>query len=354
MYDILKLYYIIWAGEYMDEFEELTEAEIQRNREIRRRKIAARERRRRKRRKEAIIRCSILLLIVILLIVGIVKMIFGIWKHFHKDKKSDKVTEQMTEEYTEEATTEAVVAQIDEAISAKEIPADREAALELLKAQGEADPEIKSIYENAAVYPDYILQNLAINPEMKQYAADYPAKISTVFDGNFTIELEDPTTVPLFLQYDERWGYADYGKSVIAITGCGPTCLSMAYTYLMQDGSMNPIKVADYSTEHGYMAESGDTSWSLMTDGARGLSLTSEELSLSEENMITALESGNLIICSMTPGDFTRNGHFVLIREYKEGLFYINDPNSEARSQVGWDYNRLSTQIANIWAIGKQ
>ena len=115
---------------------------------------------------------------------------------------------------------------------------------------------------------------------------------------------------------------------------------------------MNPIKVADFSVANGHLNENGDTNWTLMTDGAVALGLTSEEITLSKESILSSLENGKVVICSMSPGDFTRNGHFILIREYKDGLFYVNDPNSEARSQVGWDYNRLSEQISNMWEIG--
>lgn len=334
--------------------EELTAAELEDLRReraaARRRKLAARERRRKKRRRQAIIRCSILLLILILIITGIVKMISGIWKHFHKNKTSDKITEQMADSTTEEPTTEEIKATIDDGILAKELPADREAALSLLQAQSASDPDIKSIYDNAAVYPDKVLQCLAINSEMKQFVMDYPTKINIVFDGSFNVEVTE-NEVPLFLQFDEQWGYADYGNNIIGINGCGPTCLSMAYTYLKQDGSMNPIKVADFSVSAGYLNESGDTDWTLMTDGARTLGLISEEIALSKENMTSALEEGKVIICSMSPGDFTRDGHFILIRDYKDGLFYVNDPNSEARSNVGWDYERLSNQISNMWAL---
>lgn len=340
-------------NEYED--EELTEAELEDIRRqraaARRRKIAARERRRKKRIRQAIIRCSILLLIVILLITGIIKMISGIWKHFHKDKAPGKTTEQMTDSTTEAATTEEVKAEIDEAIVAKEVPADREAALALLQAQGETDPEIKGIYDNAAVYSDKILQCLAVNSELKQFVIDYPAKISIVFDGNFNVDVPEDE-VPLFLQFDEKWGYADYGNNIIGINGCGPTCLSMAYTYLKKDGTMNPIKVADFSAANGHLNENGDTNWTLMTDGAKALGLTSEEIPLSKDTILSSLENGKVVICSMSPGDFTRNGHFILIREYKDGLFYVNDPNSEARSQVGWDYERLSGQISNMWELG--
>lgn len=342
-------------GQYDEsEEEELTEEELEQLRRrkaaARRRKIAAREERRRKRRRQAIIRCSILLLIVILIIVGLVKMVSGIWNHFHQDKKSDKITEQLKADDTEEPTTEQIKADIDEAILAQDLPADRESALEILKKQAETDPEIQGICDNAAVYPDNILMNLAVNSEMKQFAIDYPAKINITFDGDFTMDVTGDT-VPLYLQFDEQWGYADYANNIVGLSGCGPTCLSMAYTYLKQDGSMNPIKIADFATEKGYIDESGNTSWTLMTEGASELGLGSEELTASKDAMTTALENGSVIICSMSSGDFTKSGHFIVIREYKDGLFYVNDPNSEARSQVGWDYERLESQIANMWAI---
>lgn len=337
-----------------DEYEALTPEEIEQERRrraaARRRKLAAREARRKKRRREAIIRCSILLLIVILLIIGIVKMISGIWNHFHdKPKKSSKVTEEMHPS-TEETTQAPIVADIDEAILAKELPSDREAAIELLKIQAATDPELQTLMDNVAVYPDYILLNLAVNSEMKQFAIDYPAKINVLFDGDFNVDYSSDT-VPLFLQFDEEWGYADYGQNVIGVTGAGPTCLSMAYTYLKQDGSKNPIRVADFATEMGYLDDDGDTTWALITQGAVELGLGSEELTGGEDEMITALKQGNLIICSVTPGDFTKSSHFILIKEYKDGLFYLNDPSSEARSQVGWDYARLDSQIAKMWII---
>ena len=40
-----------------------------------------------------------------------------------------------------------------------------------------------------------------------------------------------------------------------------------------------------------------------------------------------------------------------MIKDYKDGLFYVNDPTSQARSDVGWDFKRLSDQITNMWAL---
>lgn len=336
--------------EHYDE-NNLTEAELadirRQKAAARRKKLAARERRRRERRKQAIIRCSILLGIVILLIVGLVMLISGIWKHFAEKKKERELSEYYA---TSEITTEEPVADIDPEITAKALPADRDAALAILQKQAEDDSTMQSICDSAAAIPDILLQHLAVNAEMKDFTLSYPAMINIVFDGEFEVEPEG-NDVPLYLQFDKRWGYADYSEDIIGLRGAGPTALSMAYTYLKQDGSKNPIKVADYATEKGYLDESGKTHWTLMTEGAEDLGLKSTEIDINKEDMIEALDDGQVLICKVSDGDFTTEEHFIVIRDYRDGFFYINDPMSTARSEVGWDFKRLRGQIDKICTL---
>lgn len=331
-----------------DDYEELTPEELEQERRrkaaARRRRLEAREQRRKKRRQEAIIRCSLLLLAVILVIFIIVKIISGIVGSI-SDKK-----EKTTEEITEQITEEEVIAEIDESIIAKDLPATREDALEMIKGFADTDSEYKDIYDNAAVFSDDLLRYAAVNPEMKRFVIDYIAKISIVFEGNFT--LTTPVEeVPLYLQFDEQWGYADYGESVIAIRGAGPVCLSMVYTYIKQEGSQNPIKVGDMAMNNGYLTEEGGTADVLFTDGAANLGLKSQEMAVDKDEMIDALANGKLLICAVNSGDFTKTTSYIVIKDYKSGLFLINDPMSEARSKVGWDFPRLSSQIAKIWVL---
>lgn len=331
-----------------DDYEELTPEELEQERRrkaaARRRRLEAREQRRKKRRQEAIIRCSLLLLAVILVIFIIVKIISGIVGSI-SDKK-----EKTTEEITEQITEEEVIAEIDESIIAKDLPATREDAMEMIKGFADTDSEYKDIYDNAAVFSDDLLRYVAVNPEMKRFVIDYIAKISIVFEGNFT--LTTPVEeVPLYLQFDEQWGYADYGESVIAIRGAGPVCLSMVYTYIKQEGSQNPIKIGDMAMNNGYLTEEGGTADVLFTDGAANLGLKSQEMAVDKDEMIDALANGKLLICAVNPGDFTKTTSYIVIKDYKSGLFLINDPMSEARSKVGWDFPRLSSQIAKIWVL---
>lgn len=332
----------------LDDLEELTPEELEQERRrkanAKRRRMEARELRLKKRRQQAIIRCSILLIIVILVIVGIVKIISGIAGS--RSKSKDKETETTTE-----APTEAeITATIDDSILAKDLPATREDALAIIQGYADSDSEYKDIYDNAAVFSDDLLRYVAVIPEMKRFVIDYIAKISIVFEGNFTLTAP-VDEVPLYLQFDEQWGYADYGDSVIAIRGAGPTCLAMAYTYIKQDGSQNPIKIGDMAMNNGYLTEDGGTADVLFTDGAANLGIKSTEFAVDKDAMVSALEEGKVIICAVNSGDFTKSSSYIVIKGYKDGLFLINDPMSEARSNVGWDFPRLSSQIAKMWIM---
>lgn len=204
------------------------------------------------------------------------------------------------------------------------------------------------ICENYDKYPKDLISAFLNNPEMEDFIAGYLDANITVQQG-FT-EAERSEDYPLLLQWDQRWGYQPYGKSIIGLSGCGPTCLSMVLVSLTKDAEKTPTWVAQFSEQHGYYVEDSGTSWSLMTEGAAQLGLLSTELSLDESVMKSALDNSRPIICTMGPGDFTTQGHFIVIYGYDENGFYVNDPNCIARSSQVWSYEKLQGQIKNMWA----
>ena len=222
-----------------------------------------------------------------------------------------------------------------------------------LENMAEESPQIKEILANLDQYPDKLLEMLAKNPETLDFVLNYPAEK----DKEHKISIEDtyvPGEIPLYIQWDSQWGYDRYGDGMIALDGCGPTCLSMVYIGLTGDTSMNPREMADYSNRNGYLTSSGATAWDLMLSGASGLGLTSGEVSLDESVIRRELEAGRPIICSMRPGDFTTTGHFIVLTGIAEdGSIIVNDPNSRLRSQQTWELNRLMKQMKNLWSFSK-
>ena len=91
-------------------------------------------------------------------------------------------------------------------------------------------------------YPRDLIALLERNPETETFVLEYPLKK----DQAVNVDLSQYSTdrVPLFLQWDQQWGYLPYGSGIAAITGCGPMCLSMAGFYLTGNADFSPDKLA--------------------------------------------------------------------------------------------------------------
>ena len=197
-------------------------------------------------------------------------------------------------------------------------------------------------------WPTEIIELLKKNPETEDFVLNYPLLKDTYQDIDLS-EYADTDEVPLFMQWDKRWGYTPYGEDMLAISGCGPTCLSMVCVHLLNDTSLNPRVIAQFSEENDFCAPGDGTKWTLISEGGVMLGLNVEEVYLDESNISQILESGNPIICAMGPGDFTSSGHYIVLTDYVDGMIKINDPNSIANSEKLWSYDEIVGQIDNLW-----
>lgn len=218
---------------------------------------------------------------------------------------------------------------------------------EKLSALALENKEIAEIYADKELYPEELLTALANNQEVIPFVKGYLSSDGTV-KGGISPE-EEAQTFPLFLQWDQRWGYAPYGGSCIGAAGCGPTCLSMVIFALTRDLSATPDALAAYSMSQGFYAKGAGTDWSFMTYAASQYGLCAKELGLDEDAMKQYLDQGHPIICAMRAGDFTTGGHFIVLYGYDENGFLVNDPNSVERSSRCWDFDTLHYQIKNLW-----
>lgn len=216
-----------------------------------------------------------------------------------------------------------------------------------LEKMAEDNEKVRTILDNADQYPEDLLELLANNEETADFVLDYPQKKDLAPAESIG---DMSGGIPLLLQWDERWGYAIYGDNMIAINGCGPTALAMVAAGLTGDAGITPDRVARYAAEQGYYEGDAGTSWALMTEGAAAFGVIGQEIGLSREQVFAELESGHPVICSMRPGDFTSTGHFIVLVGIEDGKIRVNDPNSRARSQVLWEYDRLESQINNLWS----
>ena len=202
--------------------------------------------------------------------------------------------------------------------------------------------------ENVEI-PESLIAFAEKYPETSDFVRDYPKN----YNKHHNINVKNEVTkgiIPLFIQWDERWGYESYGNNFLAVNGCGPTCLSMVFCGLTGDTSLNPLEMAKFSESQGYYISGQGTSWALMTDGAEMLCLNAKNGKVSKEYILKNLTKSTPMICSMYPGDFTYTGHFIVLTDIdSEGKIVVNDSNSIKNSNKHWDIEEILPQIRNIW-----
>lgn len=242
------------------------------------------------------------------------------------------------------------------------LPADlSDEDADALKAQA-SDSRIVYIVNNRQRYVDAfgeeratkLLQLVAQEPESLDFVAalldSYPQSSAKPYE-----EKVSKGTVPLLMQWDERWGYTEYCAGPFGSTGCCPTSLSMVYMGLTGKTDKTPADMAVLATENGYAADGEGTIGSFLTDMAPSLGLQCELFTPSSDALLTYLESGYAVIVNVGPGDFTTAGHFfVATGVASDGSIRINDPYSKTNSSVTWDADRLTNQSIAMYALKAQ
>ena len=172
-----------------------------------------------------------------------------------------------------------------------------------LSDRAKEDKKVQKILADSRNYPVSMLELLAKNAETTDFVADYPEKKD-----------EAPA------------------ESIIANSGCGPTALAMVAAGLTGDNSITPYKIASYADANGYYVAGSGSSWSLMTEAALNFRVAGTEIALSESSVTEELNAGHPIICSMKQGDFTTDGHFIVLPGMADGKIQVHDPNSKERN----------------------
>lgn len=164
--------------------------------------------------------------------------------------------------------------------------------------------------------------------------------------------------IPLMLQTDPKWANKPYGSSTIKVSGCGTTSVAMVVSGLTGK-TVTPVEVSDWAGPRYYVKGAG-SSWSLFDGVAKKWGLKVSQISKrNPQAILNNLKKGNPIIVSMGRGDFTRTGHFIVLRGVdSNGKILVNDPNSAKRSQKSWDLSTIISQSSKkgnspFWVFSK-
>ena len=133
-----------------------------------------------------------------------------------------------------------------------------------------------------------------------------------------------------------EWANVPFGGGTIASSGCSVTSLAMVLSYLKGGSSSsgwiypNEI-VAAIADKYGnynrfYVAPYGQDGHGLFPAMAPYFGVSCSEISSS--SIMNALKGGRPVIMSCVPGEFTRQGHFIVLTGLSpDGYIMVNDPN---------------------------
>ena len=86
--------------------------------------------------------------------------------------------------------------------------------------------------------PDSLIEFEQKYPEATDFVENYHKYKNKSFDLDVSHEVRKDN-IPLFIQWDKRWGYKTYGSNFLGVNGCGPTSLSMVICGLTGKATWN-------------------------------------------------------------------------------------------------------------------
>lgn len=156
-------------------------------------------------------------------------------------------------------------------------------------------------------------------------------------------------------QNNDKFENIPYGTSNLKSSGCGPIALTMALNYVSDTSLVKLDDVLKWAEENNMYEINSGTRWSLIRSFPSAVSANSEELYITNaEELAGLIQEDGVLVTSMRKGQFTENGHFIVITGIKNGKVSVLDPASICRSLKEWDIQTIFDESNNyFWKISK-
>lgn len=212
------------------------------------------------------------------------------------------------------------------------------------------DEKLAAIAASANRYEDPELIELALNvPEAIDFVASYPdaEKVAQPYDDAVT-----KGTAPQLWCWDARWGAVDYAGHPLAVSGSGPTVVSMAYMGLTGKNDLSPADVAQAVTEAGLASGDSAMSADYLSAAAEGMGLSYSSYVSNGDNLSLILDSGTYLLIEAKAGTLTDMAHWVLlVTENEDGTVTVYDPTSPDVSAHPWAPATLAASCDTLHAL---
>ena len=210
--------------------------------------------------------------------------------------------------------------------------------------------QLADIAEHANEYENQGLLELALDqPDAIGFVAAYPdAEKSAQPYG----EEVSKGTVPQLYCWDSRWGNVDYAGSPLALTGSGPTSLSMAYMALTGKNDRSPADFAQAIVEAEMASGESFMSGTFLSDSLGDFGLSCSTYTSNADNLTQVLEKDTCLLIEAQAGMLTDETHWiVVVTKNSDGSVQVYDPTSPEVSSRSWDPATIAGSTETIYAL---
>lgn len=206
------------------------------------------------------------------------------------------------------------------------------------------------IAANANQYSDQGLLELALSqPDAIDFVAAYPEAEKTAQPYEDSVSAG---TVPELYCWDARWGSVDVVGRPLALTGSGPTALSMAYMGLTGKGDKTPADMAQLVSDAGQTNETSGMSGDFLANSLGDLGLTCSTYTSNADNLNQVLDAGTYVLIETSAGSLTDTAHWVIaVTENEDGSVVVYDPTSPEVNAHPWDAATLASSTTTLYAV---
>ena len=170
--------------------------------------------------------------------------------------------------------------------------------------------------------------------------------------------------VVYYNQGDSPWGKhrfrGPYGTNKIKPAGCGPTSMAICISTITGK-KVTPIQTCDWAAKQGHYHQGAGWDHSTPAAIAKHWNLKCQGLGYNKSNLKKALKQGKLIVAIMSPGHFTKGGHYIVLYGLSKDGKKLQVADCGGRARNGWwnvdtVFNEARSNAgANgpFWAISK-
>ena len=218
------------------------------------------------------------------------------------------------------------------------------------------------IIENEELYTEDIIDLYYGNNDNLEFVYNYAFHKDDYDTMTFTDEELNSEKIPVLYMDDPRWGYEYIYDTTIFENGCSAVAFTMANLYLNHNNNIDPVifmevaKALDaIAFPEGVMVMKMSEIADIFDLNAEGVDCTVDKKTgfVEHEDLISVIDDKEAVLLIAVSSDVF-GSHMLLVRDYSDDGYYINDPANPEHSATVWPFEDIEKDIRYYWKVTKK